>query len=182
MLAQTALHIPIELLQRTNAPTLPNCRTETSMSQLMRWLDLPPMWLVSMIAAAFGLDWLVPGLGFGWDWTSLVGMALIWLGFGSMGLAVWEFLRARTSVIPRKVPTAFLSRGIYRLTRNPIYLGDAMVLAGLVLRWDVLPALVLVPLFSAIITKRFILGEEAVLLEKFGPAFRDWASRVRRWI
>lgn len=67
------------------------------------------------------------------------------------GLAFWEFLRARTSVIPRQMPSAFLKRGIYRLTRNPIYLGDAMVLAGgLILRWDVLAALPLVPAFAAL--------------------------------
>ena len=149
---------------------------------LLRWIDIPPGWLALSAGAAWGLDTLVPGLGFGWSWSRLVGDGLIALGLGAMGLAFWEFLRARTSVIPRQVPTAFLKRGIYRLTRNPIYLGDAMVLAGLILRWDVLAALPLVPAFAALITRRFILGEEAGLMTQFGEEFTEWAAKVRRWL
>ncbi|WP_371171031.1 methyltransferase family protein [Aliiroseovarius sp. 2305UL8-7] len=152
------------------------------MSQLTRWLDLPPVWLAGMIVGAYGLDHIFPGLGFGWGWSRWLGNVLIVVGLGAMGLAVWEFTKARTSVIPRQVPTAFLSRGIYRLSRNPIYLGDAMVLTGFVLRWDVLPALVLVPVFVWIITSRFILPEEAGLRAQFGQAFDDWSGKVRRWI
>jgi protein-S-isoprenylcysteine O-methyltransferase Ste14 len=57
-----------------------------------------------------------------------------------------------------------------------------MVLAGALLHWDVLPALVLVPLFGGLITRRFILGEEAGLLANFGAEYREWSARVRRWI
>ena len=149
---------------------------------LLRWIDIPPGWLALCAGVAWGLDALVPGLGFGWGWSRLVGDGLIALGLGAMGLAFWEFLHARTSVIPRQVPTAFLKRGIYRLTRNPIYLGDAMVLAGLILRWDVLLALPLVPGFATLITRRFILGEEAGLIAQFGDEFTEWASKVRRWL
>ena len=149
---------------------------------LLRWIDIPPGWLALSAGAAWGLDALVPGLGFGWGWSRFLGDGLIALGLGAMGLAFWEFLRARTSVIPRQVPTAFLKRGIYRLTRNPIYLGDAMVLVGLILHWDVLVALPLVPAFAALITRRFILGEEAGLIAQFGDEFIEWASKVRRWL
>jgi protein-S-isoprenylcysteine O-methyltransferase Ste14 len=149
---------------------------------LLRWIDIPPGWLALSAGAAWGLDWLIPGLGFGWNWSRLLGDGLIALGLGAMGLAFWEFLRARTSVIPRQVPTAFLTRGIYRLTRNPIYLGDAMVLAGLILRWDVLVALPLVAVFTSVITRRFILGEEAGLIAQFGDEFTEWAAKVRRWL
>jgi len=149
---------------------------------LLRWIDIPPGWLALSAGAAWGLDWLIPGLGFGWNWSRLLGDGLIALGLGAMGLAFWEFLRARTSVIPRQVPSAFLKRGIYRLTRNPIYLGDAMVLAGLILRWDVLVALPLVAVFASVITRRFILGEEAGLIAQFGDEFTEWAAKVRRWL
>ena len=152
------------------------------MRNLKHWLDLPPVGLAVLAGAAFALDRAVPGLGFGLGWTHGLGNALIVFGFGLMGLAMWEFRRARTSVIPREVPTSFLKTGIYRLTRNPIYLGDAMILAGLVLRWDVLPALVVVPIFVWLITKRFIRGEEAGLLARFGDDYSQWAARVRRWV
>lgn len=152
------------------------------MSRLLRLVDLPPVWLIAMAAIAFGLDRALPGLGFGWDWTRWLGTGLLGAGIAVMALAVWEFLRARTTLIPRQTPTAFLRTGIYRLTRNPIYLGDALILGGLILRWDVLPALILVPIFTRIITTRFIIGEEEGLIAIFGDAFKDWAATVRRWL
>ncbi len=154
----------------------------TIFATILRWLDLPPSWLALCVGAAWGLDGLVPGLGLGLGWTHSLGTGLIALGIGAMGMGLWEFLRARTTVMPRQMPSAFLRRGIYRLTRNPIYLGDALVLAGLILRWDVLVALPLVPVFMALITRRFIRGEEAGLRSAFGEEFRSWAARVRRWI
>ncbi|GHE86121.1 S-isoprenylcysteine methyltransferase [Aliiroseovarius zhejiangensis] len=152
------------------------------MTHLLRWLDMPPVWLALMIALAYGLDRIAPGLGFGLEITRGLGNLLIVLGLGLLGAAIWQFRRARTTVIPGEEPSALVQHGLYRWTRNPIYLGDAMILTGLILRWDVLPALLLVPVFTTIITKRFILWEEAALRAKFGPAFDDWAGQVRRWI
>lgn len=134
------------------------------------------------LASAFGLDRLIPGLGFGLGWMRVLGDVMVVLGLGSMVLAVFEFLRARTSFIPRRIPSAFLQAGIYRLTRNPIYLGDALVLAGAILHWDVLPALVLVPAFMGMIQRRFIRGEEAGLIATFGDEARAYLGRVRRWL
>lgn len=152
------------------------------MRALRDWIDIPPTWLLLGLAAVFGFDRLVPGLGWDLGWTRLLGDGLVLGGLGAMGLAVLEFLRAKTSFVPRRVPSAFLRHGIYRFTRNPIYLGDAMVLAGAALHWDVLPGLVLVPLFAGFITRRFILGEEAGLIAAFGEEYRDWAAKVRRWL
>lgn len=149
---------------------------------MLRAIDLPPVWLVLFIAAAYLLDRLLPGFGFGWAWLMRLGDVVFLLGLLAMGLAVWEFLRARTTFIPRRVPTAFLQGGIYRISRNPIYLGDALLLLGLILRWDVLLALPLVPLFASLITRRYILGEEAGLEAKFGAEFSEWRAKVRRWI
>ena len=63
-----------------------------------------------------------------------------------------------------------------------IYLGGALVLAGRGLRWDSPIAIVCIPVFMWVVTRRFILGEEARLSEKFGAAFDDYAAQVRRWI
>ncbi len=149
---------------------------------MLRGLDIPPSWLAVAAGLAWGLNWLVPELGFGWAWSQVVGTGLVALGLGAMGLALWEMLRARTTFIPRQKPTALVNSGIFRLSRNPIYLGDTLVLAGLILRWDALVALPIVPLFGAWITRRFILGEEAGLLSAFGGDFEEWRSQVRRWI
>lgn len=149
---------------------------------LRRWLDIPPTWLGLGLLATFGLDRLVPGLATGMVWLERLWQLLILGGVASMGLAVLEFLRGKTSFIPRRVPSAFLKQGIYKITRNPIYLGDAMVLGGAALALDVLPALLLVPVFMGVIKARFISGEEAGLIAKFGDEAREYFARVRRWM
>lgn len=134
------------------------------------------------LAAAILLDWLVPAGTFGLRWLWLVGDGLVILGVGLMVAALFEFLRGKTSFIPRRVPTAFLQGGIYRLTRNPIYLGDVLVLAGVIVHLDAPVALILVPIFAVFIARRFIRGEEKALVETFGIPARDWMDRTGRWL
>lgn len=148
----------------------------------MKVLDLPPVWLLVMMALAFATARLFPGMTVDLDWMRGLGAGIILLGLIIMAAAVWEFLRARTTLIPRRTPTAFLQCGIYRLSRNPIYLGDAVVLFGAILWWGALVALPLVPLFILLITKRFIKGEERGLRAEFGVEFDEWAGNVRRWL
>jgi len=96
--------------------------------------------------------------------------------------AVAQMARHRTTVIPRRQPAAIVTTGVFRLSRNPIYLGDALILAGLVLWFDVPVAAPLVCLFVATIRKRFILHEESGLRTAFPEQFAAYAARTRRWI
>lgn len=83
--------------------------------------------------------------------------------------------------MPRETPAALIRRGVYRVSRNPIYLADALFLAAAALWWDA-ASLLLVPLFIGVITRRFIRGEEAALRAAFGPAFDAYAAQTRRWL
>jgi protein-S-isoprenylcysteine O-methyltransferase Ste14 len=87
-----------------------------------------------------------------------------------------------TTVIPHRVPQALVITGIFSRTRNPIYLADSMILAGLILYWDAVLALTLVPIFVWVIEKRFILPEEAILRRKFLAHFARYAQQVGRWL
>ena len=98
-----------------------------------------------------------------------------------MVLAVFEMRRARTTPIPHMQPSALVTSGIFSRSRNPIYLGDALILAGLALRWG-WPTLILVPLFMAVIQDRFIRAEEERLNTAFGPDYTRWAAKTRRWL
>lgn len=149
---------------------------------LLKWIDLPPVWLIAALGVAFGVDRLVPAIATGFDPLGWIGQALVASGLGAMGLGAFELVRHKTTFIPRRKPSHFVRQGIFRLSRNPIYLGDALVLTGAILWWDVLPALVLVPAFMGLITQRFILGEEAGLVEAFGRSAEAWFSKVRRWL
>lgn len=149
---------------------------------MCKWIDLPPLWLALTLLIAWGISGVMPGLGFGGAWAGWVGAGLVGVGLLFMALAAATMMAARTTVIPHRNPSALVTGGVFRLSRNPIYLGDALVLAGFILRWDAVPALVLVPVFVWLIDRRFIRAEEARLRAAFGAAFETWAARTRRWI
>lgn len=147
---------------------------------MMRWVDLPPVWLAGFIALAWGQAAL-------WPMPSalplpLLGAVLALVGFGLLGLALVQMVRARTTFIPREHPKSLMTSGVFALSRNPIYLGDALVLAGAVLYFEAWPSLVLVPIFMWLISWRFIEGEEAVLRAEFGKEFTSYERETRRWL
>lgn len=141
--------------------------------------DYPPVWLAAALALTAVTGWLwplaVPG-------GRLPGGALVLLGLALMLAAAVQMARHRTTIIPHRQPSALVTGGVFALTRNPIYLGDAMVLLGALLWWHALLALPLLPAFVWLITHRFILPEEARLRSGFGAAFETWAARTPRWI
>jgi protein-S-isoprenylcysteine O-methyltransferase Ste14 len=142
-------------------------------------IDFPPVWLAGFAAAGGILGRLLP---LHLAWNPAAGALLVGLGLALMALAVIQMMMARTTIIPRRDPAALVTGGIFRLSRNPIYLGDALLLAGLFVYWDALIALPLVAVFLMVIERRFIRAEEARLAEHFGAAFADYAARTRRWI
>ena len=146
-----------------------------------KFVDLPPVWLMAFIGGVWLLGRIVPLPVFGvpGDWVA-VGLAMV--GAGLFGAAVWEMGRARTTVIPHRAASSLVTSGIFRLTRNPIYLGDVAFLLAAILWLDVPLALPLVAVFVWVIRVRFIEGEEARLRAGFGAAFDDWSARVRRWL
>jgi protein-S-isoprenylcysteine O-methyltransferase Ste14 len=108
-------------------------------------------------------------------------LAAIGLTFDVLGLIA--FRRSRTTVNPLRPDkaSALVTGGVYRVTRNPMYVGMAFLLAGwaayLASPWAVLGPL----LFIAYITRFQIVPEERVLRERF-PEFAAYAARVRRWL
>ena len=146
----------------------------------MKWIDIPPVWLILALVVAYALGRLLP-LDLG-ALPRAGGTALVTLGLGLIALAAREFLKHRTTIIPRQAPAGLITSGIFRVTRNPIYLGDALILAGLCLRWDAALALPLVPLFVWFITRRFIEQEEQTLGAAFPQSFPAYLSTSKRWL
>jgi protein-S-isoprenylcysteine O-methyltransferase Ste14 len=146
----------------------------------MRDIDIPPSWLTLHVAAAWGLS-LVSPQTFG-AWGRVLGQALVALGLMMMVVAVLQMVRHRTTVVPRRDPSALVTTGLFAVSRNPIYLGDALILLGAILWLDAALALPLVFSFVWLIQTRFIRDEEIRLTQAFGPEFDLWASRTRRWL
>lgn len=146
---------------------------------MTREIDFPPVWLAGFAALGGVIGRLAP---IELDFNSILGAGLILVGLGLMLVAVAQMALARTTVIPHRDPSALVMGGVFALSRNPIYLADALVLTGLYLHWDALVALPLVAVFMAIITRRFIRPEEARLGAMFGEIYDDYRARTRRWI
>ena len=97
---------------------------------------------------------------------------------------VRAFQRARTTVNPINpaASTALVVNGIYRVTRNPMYLGFALLLLALAMYLGKLSGLLLVPLFMAYLQHFQIRPEERALQAKFGALFVAYCRQVRRWL
>jgi len=147
----------------------------------MKWLDMPPVWLIACLVAAWGLGVLLPSPAFGL-WAVWAGPVLVIAGIVLTVLAVLEFRRAATTIVPGHDPSALITSGIFRYSRNPIYLADVAILSGLILYWNALAALPLVLLFVWILRSRFIMHEERRLMQAFPVAFEEYKSATRRWL
>lgn len=148
----------------------------------MKWIDVPPVWLFIAALVTWWISQLQPGfLRVGGVVVIGLGTLLICIGIVLILLAAYEMRRHRTTIIPHLQAANLVSTGIFARSRNPIYLGDAMILAGLALRWEAPIAVLLVPVFAAIITKRFILDEEARLQTAFGADFSKYRETTPRW-
>lgn len=150
---------------------------------MLKWIDIPPVWLVAFAALAWAQAEFWPvGLSFGGAWADLLGGLLVGGGVLLMALAAWEMRRQRTTILPHHTPDRLVTGGIFSRSRNPIYLGDVLILAGLVLRFDAVLALPLVPVLLWVLERRFVIPEE----NRMRRAFRlDWARyerKVRRWL
>lgn len=150
------------------------------MPAVLRQIDLPPVWLAAHVAAAWVLSLISPAL-FG-SFGHWAGKILLLIGVLLMAAAIVTMTRARTTVIPRRDPSALVTTGVFAWSRNPIYLADALILAAAILLLDAALALPLIVSFVWLIQTRFIRDEEARLTIAFGPEFDLWAARTRRWI
>lgn len=153
----------------------------------MKWLELkvPPLLVGLAFAGAMGgVAHVAPGLSYTLPARFALALALVALG-GSVALAgVVAFRRKRTTVNPLTpgASSSVVSSGVYRVSRNPMYLGFSMALAGWALYLSNAVAVLLLPAFVAYMTRYQIKPEERALLAKFGPEFAQYMARVRRWI
>lgn len=149
----------------------------------MRHLDLPPVWLAGAIVLAWLQARYLPlGLGFGGAWADFAGGLLVGGGILLMVLAVIELRRGRTTVHPHHEASRLVQTGIFSRSRNPIYAGDVLVLAGLILRFDAVLALPLIPVFVWVLERRFVVPEENRLRRSFRMEFARYETKVRRWV
>lgn len=148
-------------------------------------LPIPP----PLVVALFGyVMWLLAGrLPFGqfaFAGQRPLAALLALAGLGLMALAARELFRARTTVNPLRPGRAahLVTSGVFARSRNPIYLGDALILAALALGFGNWLNFLLLPLFVTLIGRCQIAAEERALQRLFGAEYRAYCARVRRWL
>ncbi|MCA1979353.1 MAG: isoprenylcysteine carboxylmethyltransferase family protein [Thiobacillus sp.] len=130
------------------------------------WLDrhrLPLPWDDGAASHLLGWLWLAAGLAL-FVWT------------------LWTFYRHHTTVNPYGGASALCTDGPFRFSRNPIYLGDWLLLVGVSLLLNTVWPLLFSPLVWLMLRFGVIRHEETHLEAKFGDAYRAYKARVRRWL
>ena len=149
---------------------------------MVKRIIYPPVWLLLGVITIFILNEYAAGPRF----TSLAGQIfggiLLVKGLALLVLAGGLFKRAETDMIPFKNVTALVTTGVYAHTRNPMYLGMALVLLGCAVTVGATTALAIAPIFMVIIELRYIRPEEDMLRELFPEEFPEYCTRVRRWM
>lgn len=163
---------------------LARMRTLAAQVELMKnVLDIPPVWLVMALLVAWCQGRFLPmGISVDHPVTQMMGGLIVGAGVILIGAAALSFWRARTTIIPHQTPSHLVTTGVFARSRNPIYLADALILTGLILRFDALPSLVLVPVFVWWIEYHFIVPEEDRMRNAFGAEFARYEQNVRRWV
>lgn len=147
----------------------------------------PPILYLAAVLLAWVLEAIWPASTFvPWAgervWLRAVGVVLACLGVGLDLAAMHAMRRARTNVLPHRGAQHLVTSGVFAFSRNPIYLGNTLALAGVALVL-VLPWLLVTTLMVAVLVDRLaIRREERHLAARFGAAYADYAGRVPRWI
>ena len=148
-------------------------------------LKVPPLALVVLAAL---LMWLgavyFPELTFRFPFQILVVWLISFLGFLACTLGFVEFRRARTTLNPTKPGTSssLVKTGIYRYSRNPMYLGFLLILTGWATGMGNVISFLALPVFVIYLNRFQIEPEERALGEIFADEFRAYCAEVRRWI
>lgn len=143
---------------------------------------LPPTYLLLAVMLMVGMHVLLP---------SVILLPLPWKAVGAFlmasGIAINlmgnnTFKHHQTTIKPFQTSSALVTTGIFRYSRNPMYLGMVALLVGLGLLLGSGPPFVVVPIFVLLITQRFIHVEEQMLADTFDATYHAYCKRVRRWI
>lgn len=147
-------------------------------------IALPPLILIAFIGIGIILQNLLPlhfihGHG---PIRTILGAIFIAYSVLLMALSVLEMRKAGTNIDVRKPTNAIITDGIYRFTRNPMYLSMALFMIALSVLLSNMWIIILTLVFMIVIQKGVIEREERYLEAKFGSVYTDYKHKTRRWI
>jgi len=142
-----------------------------------------PVIFLAFIALGLGLNWILP-LSFVENFLAarVMGLLVVGLGFLVGSGAVVEMRRHHTSPNPHKPVTALVENGVFRSSRNPVYLSLFLLYIGIAICVNVFWLILLCPILFWSVEKLVVKPEENYLERRFSDAYLQYKKRVRRWI
>lgn len=143
---------------------------------------LPPHLFLIALTAMIVLHVAQPEPRWASETQLMAGLALtaVFIGFAFIGAA--QFRRHRTNIHTFRRPDTLVTTGLFRWTRNPMYLGFAGALAGAAVAMNCLSGLVITLLYVVVADRWYIRYEERMMADTFGPAYADYRTKTRRWL
>jgi len=142
----------------------------------------PLLMMVAMLGLCWGLHWLYPAAsGFGVAGQA-AGCVVVLCGITLIAVAGSLFKIKGTTVNPTREPAKLVTEGLYRVTRNPMYLGMLMILSGFPFIVESMPGLIFPVIFFLMMDRVIIPREEKMVESVFGEVYRRYKSGTRRWI
>lgn len=149
-------------------------------------LKIPPL---AQGAAALLLIWLldryIPVYRFDFRYQNMLAAAISLPGLFIAAAGIIAFRQSKTTVDPRRPEkaSALVVQGVYKFTRNPMYLGLLLAIIGFALYLGALPGVIVAPVLFVLFINRFqIAPEESALSKKFGQDYIKYCTKVRRWL
>ena len=142
----------------------------------------PPRISMLLLVLAFTVHWLLPVAKMEFLTSPVLAVFVAITGFGVMIWAWWQFQQVDTAICPTSESTSLVISGVYRLTRNPMYLGMLLMMAGVALWLGTLPFYFVTGVYFLIIDQVFCPFEEERLEGTFGGEYLLYQKNVRRWL
>lgn len=143
---------------------------------------IPPVYLLLALASMPVMHWYFPGYRYVHEPLGYAGIVAVIFGIIMASVSAAMFRKAGTGIEPFDDATTLVTGGFYRYTRNPMYLGMILMLAGSAFLLGSAGAALPLLIFILIIRNHFVLGEERFLETVFGQRYLDYKSSVRRWL
>ncbi len=143
---------------------------------------IPPVYLFIALLLMWLLQRYFPVHQYVHTPAAYAGLIPVLVGIAMAAVSAGMFMKVDTGLEPFDEATTLVTGGLFRFTRNPMYMGMFLMLFGVALLLGNLSALLPLLLFILVIQYNFVLGEERFLEAAFGQQYLDYKSEVRRWL
>ena len=143
---------------------------------------LPPAYFLAALIINVALHFSLPvKILIATPWR-LLGLFPMTIGVIMNLMADRKFHLVGTTVRPFEVSSRLVTDGLFRISRNPMYLGFILIVAGEMLLLGSLAPLLITTLLAVLLDRKFVVSEERMLATRFGDEWRNYAASTRRWI